>query len=51
MGFEFQEGESLSGMVLVATPALVDPHFHQTVVYIAEHSALGALGFVMNSPL
>jgi putative transcriptional regulator len=51
MGFEFQESESLSGMVLVATPALLDPHFHQTVVYIAEHSVSGALGFVMNRPL
>ena len=51
MGFELQAGESLTGMVLVATPALLDPNFHQTVVYIAEHSADGALGFVMNRPL
>ena len=51
MGFEFPKGESLSGMVLVAMPVLVDPNFHQTVIYIAEHSADGALGFVMNRPL
>lgn len=51
MGFELPEGESLSGMVLVAQPILLDPNFHQTVVYIAEHSPAGALGFVMNRPL
>lgn len=51
MGFEIPKGESLSGMVLVATPDLVDPNFHQTVIYLAEHSAVGALGFVMNRPL
>lgn len=51
MGFELPEGESLSGLVLVAAPVLLDPNFHQTVVYIAEHSPAGALGFVMNRPL
>ncbi|MCG3146593.1 MAG: hypothetical protein PCFJNLEI_00024 [Verrucomicrobiae bacterium] len=51
MGYEFSAGEALIGKVLVATPVLLDPNFHQTVVYIAEHSAAGALGFVMNRPL
>ena len=51
MGFEFQEGESLTGLVLAAAPELIDPNFHKTVVYIAEHGAAGALGFVMNRPL
>jgi putative transcriptional regulator len=51
MAFEIPQGESLAGMVLVAAPELVDPNFHQTVVYIAEHSAPGAMGWVMNRPL
>ena len=51
MGFEFEEGQSLGGLVLAATPELIDPNFNQTVVYIAEHGTAGALGFVMNRPL
>ena len=51
MGFEFQESASLSGLVLAAAPELLDPNFHKTVVFIAEHGAAGALGFVMNRPL
>jgi putative transcriptional regulator len=51
MGFELPDGESLSGMVLVAMPSLVDPNFCQTVVYLAEHGPSGALGLVMNRPL
>ena len=51
MGFEFQEGDSLTGLVLAATPELLDPNFHKTVIYIAEHSAAGALGLMMNRPL
>lgn len=51
MGFEFSEGTSLTGLVLVAEPELFDPNFHKTVVYLAEHGPAGALGFVMNRPL
>ena len=51
MGFEFQEIEMLSGLVLAAMPDLVDPNFHKTIVYIAEHVSSGAMGFVMNRPL
>ena len=51
MGFEFQERASLTGLALAAAPELLDPNFHETVVYIAEHGAHGALGFVMNRPL
>jgi putative transcriptional regulator len=41
---------SLRGQLLVASPALVDPNFHRTVVLIAEHTDEGALGFVLNRP-
>ena len=51
MGFEFHEGDLLTGQVLAATPDLLDPNFHKTVVYIVEHATTGALGFVMNRPL
>ncbi len=32
-------------------PALADPNFFQTVTYIGEHNAQGALGLVINRPL
>jgi len=51
MAFEIPEGKTLTGLVLAAMPGLLDPNFHKTVVYIAEHGAAGALGLVMNRPL
>lgn len=42
--------ESLAGQLLVASPALLDPNFYRTVVYIAEHGDAGALGLVLNRP-
>jgi len=51
MVFAFHEGQSLTGMVLAASPGLLDQNFHQTLVFIAEHNEEGALGFVMNRPL
>lgn len=41
---------SLSGRVLVATPALTDPNFHRAVVLILEHNVEGAIGLVLNRP-
>ena len=41
----------LAGRVLVATPDLVDPNFNQTLVWVAEHSEDGALGFILNRPI
>lgn len=38
------------GMLLVATPPLVDPNFDRTVVLLLEHSAVGAVGVVLNRP-
>jgi putative transcriptional regulator len=51
MAFAFQQGESLAGLVLAASNGLLDPNFHRTLVYIAEHSPSGALGLVMNRPI
>lgn len=36
------------GRLLVATPALVDPNFDRTVVYVLEHHSDGALGVVLD---
>jgi putative transcriptional regulator len=41
---------SVSGHLLVATPALVDPNFDRTVVLVLEHGVQGALGVVLNRP-
>ena len=40
--------ESLRGKLLIASPAIVDPHFRQTVVLLAEHTDEGAMGVVLN---
>lgn len=40
--------ESLTGQLLVATPALKDPNFDRTVVLLVAHEPNGALGVVLN---
>ena len=40
----------LINQFLVAMPALHDPHFQQSVVYICEHNSQSALGIVINRP-
>ena len=42
--------DSLRGHLLVASPALLDPNFHRTVVLVTEHSEEGAAGLVLNRP-
>lgn len=39
-----------SGMLLVATPELNDPNFHETVIFLLDSDADGALGVVLNRP-
>jgi putative transcriptional regulator len=39
-----------SGVLLVATPALQDPNFADTVVLLLDVSDEGALGVVLNRP-
>ena len=39
---------SLTGQLLVATPALKDPNFDRTVVLLVAHESGGALGVVLN---
>lgn len=39
---------SLTHQLLIAMPQLDDPNFSQTVVYVIDHSADGAMGLVIN---
>ncbi len=39
---------SLRGRLVVASPAMLDPNFHRTVVLLIEHDEEGALGVVLN---
>lgn len=41
---------SVRGRLLVATPTLLDPNFHRTVVAVLEHGEEGALGVVLDRP-
>ena len=42
---------SLAGQVLIAMPAMGDPRFAQSVIYMCAHSRDGAMGIVVNRPL
>lgn len=42
--------DSFRGQLLVASPALVDPNFARTVVFMTEHNDEGAMGIVLNRP-
>ena len=42
--------ESLTGQLLLASPALHDPNFRRAVVLVSIHSEEGAMGVVLNRP-
>ena len=42
---------NLTDHFLIAMPAMTDPYFSRTLVYIAEHNAQGALGVIVNRPI
>lgn len=39
------------GRLLLSEPFLSDPNFRRVVILVAEHSAEGSLGFVLNKPI
>jgi len=41
---------SLTGQLLLATPALTDPNFERSVVLVVAHDDDGALGLLLNRP-
>ncbi len=49
-GFTTDTEGPAPGRLLVATPALVDPNFAQTVVLILDHDEDGTIGVVLNRP-
>jgi putative transcriptional regulator len=44
-------GDFLMNQFLIAMPAMTDSNFAQTVTFIWEHNAEGALGIIINRPL
>jgi len=42
---------SLKNHFLIAMPTLTDPYFKKSVVYLCEHDAEGAMGFIINFPV
>ncbi|WP_313430996.1 YqgE/AlgH family protein, partial [Pseudomonas sp.] len=40
----------LKHQFLIAMPHMADPNFAQTLTYIVEHNANGAMGLVVNRP-
>lgn len=47
---EFSASSVGKGVLLVASPALDDPNFRQSVVLVLEHGSEGTLGLVLNRP-
>jgi len=41
----------LTGQLLIAMPAMADPRFAHSVIYVCAHSGEGAMGLVLNRPL
>ncbi len=41
----------LTGQLLIAMPAMSDPRFSQSVIYLCAHTAEGAMGLVVNRPV
>jgi len=42
---------NLTDHFLIAMPAMADPYFARSLVYVCEHDEQGALGIVVNRPL
>lgn len=42
---------TLKNHFLIAMPTLTDPYFQKSVVYLCEHDAQGAMGFIINFPV
>jgi putative transcriptional regulator len=47
---EHQAAEVEAGALLVASPALTDPSFARSVVFVIDHRAAGTLGVILNRP-
>lgn len=45
------QGGFLTGQLLIAMPAMADPRFSQSVIYVCAHTPEGAMGLVVNRPV
>lgn len=45
-----QSGSPANGVFLVASPALLDPHFRRSVVLVTQMPDGGSIGFIVNRP-
>ncbi len=48
---EHEGAPFLTGHVLIAMPAMADPRFSQSVIYLCAHTEDGAMGIVLNRPI
>jgi putative transcriptional regulator len=48
---EYDNSYSLAGQLLLSMPGMPDPNFDNSVTYICEHSAKGAVGLMINRPM
>lgn len=46
-----ENGDILTGRLLVATPKMVDPIFAQSVIFLVAHDDSGSLGLIVNEPV
>ena len=44
-------GIAPDGQLLIAMPAMADPRFQQSVIYMCAHTVEGAMGLVLNRPI
>lgn len=44
-------GFDLTGKLLISTPAMGDPRFSHSVIYLCAHSHEGAFGLILNRPM
>jgi len=45
-----RDSDSLNGKLLIAMPAMGDPRFARSVIYMCAHSDDGAMGLIINKP-
>lgn len=50
-GSDGDQGNYLTGQLLIAMPQMEDPRFARSVVYICAHTEDGAMGLVVNRPI
>lgn len=47
---EREDDGYLAGQLIIASPAMMDKRFHNTVIYICVHDAEQAMGIIINRP-